>query len=212
VTTLLARLEYVLAKKGLSGRQFAKDAGLYPTNITTLMGRLRKDPAARAEHETLVAVARLGEVHLHWLTTGEGPRDLDDTAPPEGAPARTVEPDDRYWARSAALKNLEGVEGFTPQAAAATRQLDFKGAENYSLEQWTDIALGVQRRQNQAREDLKKNPLPPVHDGFDSPGMKAAYLAEVEKGAEDEETPKPPETRPLPGTGGGAKKGTKGRK
>lgn len=79
---LRERLE-LLAERAGGQRELSRRAKLKDErHIGIIISRLRKNPAADIERETLAAIAEGGNVSVGWLATGEGSPDaLDPDAP-----------------------------------------------------------------------------------------------------------------------------------
>ena len=114
--SLLERIEHVLRTSGVSQRELARRAKLKDErHLGVILSRLRKNPDADIERETLAALAEGAGVSLVWLATGNGssssegddsqraPTTVPDAAPPVAASipdwdaaeqiARQLEPD-----------------------------------------------------------------------------------------------------------------------
>lgn len=83
-STLAERLQWILKERGFSQRGLSTQTGLAPGHVGVLMMRLRRDPNAGVETDTLRRIADGSGVSYEWLATGEG------TAPT--SPRRPVEP------------------------------------------------------------------------------------------------------------------------
>jgi transcriptional regulator with XRE-family HTH domain len=89
--SLLQRLEETLQRLGIPQRELARRAGLSDErHLGVIMSRLRRNPKADIERETLNALARGAGVSLRWLANGEGSPDHDDSA---RAPSTTEDPE-----------------------------------------------------------------------------------------------------------------------
>lgn len=94
MSTLADRIEEILRLRGITQRELARRAGLATEqHINTILRRLRANPDADIERETLAAIARGGGVSFIWLATGKGRPDDIDPAPAmktsERAPERS---------------------------------------------------------------------------------------------------------------------------
>lgn len=78
-TTLAERIEWILKTRGISGRELARRAGLREPHVSVALRRLRENPSADIEAETLRKLAKGGAVSARWLLTDEGkPDDADE--------------------------------------------------------------------------------------------------------------------------------------
>lgn len=85
------RVEWVLKRRGISGEQWARDAGLSPRYIATTLFRARANPAYLPEYKTLQKLADAGRVRFQWLAEGEGEAEYPPgAAPPGPMPERVV--------------------------------------------------------------------------------------------------------------------------
>lgn len=84
---LARRIEQILKKRDISQRELSRRSGLKETHVGMILTRLKKNPGADIERETLAAIAKGGETSLTWLAEGIGT--IDD-------PAVTYEPEARY--------------------------------------------------------------------------------------------------------------------
>lgn len=82
--SLLRRLEETLDRLEITQREWARRAKLTDErHLGVIMSRLRKNPRADIERETLTALAKGAGISLRWLATGEGsPEDHDATDAP----------------------------------------------------------------------------------------------------------------------------------
>lgn len=93
--SLRERLESVLEDKGWSAREWARLAGLKePSHVNTMLRRLRQNPDATFEEETLAKLAAAADVSLDWLQLGRGTKDGSFTK---------IEPDPVYPSRAIAI-------------------------------------------------------------------------------------------------------------
>lgn len=74
---LIERIKQVLG--GASARSFAKRAGVSDSTFRSILN------GSRPTVDNLVSIARAGEVSVHWLATGEGPKRLDSCGAAPGA-------------------------------------------------------------------------------------------------------------------------------
>jgi transcriptional regulator with XRE-family HTH domain len=80
---MLERIEWILEQRGMKQRELARAAGLNDErHLGVILGRLRKNPEGALEHQTLVALARGGNVSIAWLATGEGSPDATGSEDP----------------------------------------------------------------------------------------------------------------------------------
>jgi hypothetical protein len=98
VTTLLQRLEWLVNNRATSQRDLSRKAGLSGPHVGTFMARLRKDPSATVETETLMAIARGGQVSFDWLATGKGSPDAIGMTPKPGSVKTGGDDTRRDWA------------------------------------------------------------------------------------------------------------------
>lgn len=130
--TLLERLQWILTARGLSQRELSKRAGLNPNHLGTTMHRLRSNPDADIERDTLGALARAGDVGLEWLAEGKGAPDASSEA--------AVHPNLR-----AALDRLRGENRISEQAAAVLVAMGRETPVDMDPETWALAALDVSR-------------------------------------------------------------------
>lgn len=88
VNPLVGRIQWILDARKISQRELAKRSGLQGPHVGLILARLRKNPKASIEHETLLALAKGGEVSPGWLLTGDGEPEKGATYSPE--PPSTV--------------------------------------------------------------------------------------------------------------------------
>lgn len=82
MSTLLQRIELILAQQAISARELARRAGLAEAYVSIAISRLRKNPDANIGATTLRKLARGGNVSVQWLLTGAGtPDSIDSDAP-----------------------------------------------------------------------------------------------------------------------------------
>lgn len=72
MSTLAERIEALVAKSGLSKRQFSIKAGLGETHISTILRRLKEDPESTVEMATLEAIAKAGGIPVIELVDNTG--------------------------------------------------------------------------------------------------------------------------------------------
>lgn len=101
-------------------RELSRRSGLRENHVGTILTRLRKNPGADIERETLAAIASGGLVSVHWLATGQGPRRVDDGT---GAPAD---------AGDVAAPRFENVANW-PALRATAKAID-PGIEDWALD------------------------------------------------------------------------------
>jgi transcriptional regulator with XRE-family HTH domain len=89
--SLLDRLNETLQRLNLTQREWARRAGLADErHLGVILSRLRKNPNADIERETLNALARGAGISVAWLSSGVGSPDSDDTS---RAPSTTEDPE-----------------------------------------------------------------------------------------------------------------------
>lgn len=89
MSTLAERIELIVERRNVSQRELARMAGLKEPHIGLIISRLKKNPKAKVENETLLAIARGANVSPGWLLSGEGASGLpgdEGEAPTEGTP------------------------------------------------------------------------------------------------------------------------------
>lgn len=78
MTTRLDRLRWVIDERANGNqRELARMANLAGGHVGVIMTRLRRDPNADIEGDTLAKISKATGVSPHWLVTGEGPRDVE---------------------------------------------------------------------------------------------------------------------------------------
>ena len=87
VSTLLERLEHLLALRAVSARELARRSNLAEQHVSTIITRLRKNPQTNVGLPTLQAIARGGGVSLNWLLTGAGTPESADRDEPSTSTA-----------------------------------------------------------------------------------------------------------------------------
>lgn len=93
----------------MTARDLSRAAGLSDSHVSVILGRIKRNPAADIERDTLMALAVAGAVSMNWLATGEGkPDEFGD-----GAWAFGRGPDGRVIQRRP--KDLD-AEGKVPEA------------------------------------------------------------------------------------------------
>lgn len=83
MTTLLQRIEMIVREQ-YEGNANALDraAGLHRNHINVIRGRLKENADHRIADKTLQKIASAARVNHVWLSTGAGPRFVDDTGEP----------------------------------------------------------------------------------------------------------------------------------
>lgn len=128
--TKLQRLEWLVEHraKGIQ-RELARMAKLAPSHIGTILTRLRKNPDADIEGDTLSAIAEAAEVNETWLASGRLPRDRRE--PGESSTPRYASLDlvlqafpDRWDASAVAAAQSQQLHGDDPGEAWWVQQLD----------------------------------------------------------------------------------------
>ncbi len=137
---LRERLEWVLAHRVTSGRQWCGDAGLSGGYLGTLFTRMSRDPDADLRRDELVRLARAARVSLAWLATGDG--SPDDPAP---SSRRVVDQSDLYAHRATAVAMAREL-GIDHAAISAVLAVDLGGAPDPSVRAWLEEAMRVERR------------------------------------------------------------------
>ncbi len=135
VNPLVGRIQWILEARKITQRELARRAGLNEPHVGLILARLKKNPEASIEHETLLALAKGGEVSPGWLLTGDG-----DPAPGVSVDATPHTPPTRSGPRLSTsaqrpevevlgwffdtLQGLVGRRKYTaPQSHAATQFL-----------------------------------------------------------------------------------------
>jgi hypothetical protein len=90
-TTFSDRLEELISAAG-SASKLALAAGLSAGYLGTLKTRMRANPDARPDADTLEALARAGGVSYEWLRKGTGPKTSTDAEEPQASPPTDSEP------------------------------------------------------------------------------------------------------------------------
>lgn len=148
IVTLLQRLEWVIAHRVTSARQWAADAGLSPSYFGSTLTRLRRDPHGDIRRAVLVDLAKAAKISSTWLATGQG--SPDDV---EGAPERRwVERDERYPNRGRAVEMAREL-GLLEGAIEEVQSLMLHSEHDPSVRDWLEQ---IQRRDRQLRD--------PFHD------------------------------------------------
>jgi hypothetical protein len=117
VASLLARIEYLIGLAGGRQRELGRRAGLSPGGVGTIVHRLRKNPNASIDPDTLVKLAKGAEVSLQWLATGEG-------SPHDTLASESTNPQYRNlpgWAEAMAVFRKRGVPDNIIQKAGIGR-------------------------------------------------------------------------------------------
>lgn len=115
VVTLLERIESVLKDKGWSASEWARRAKLSErSHVNTIIQRLRANPAAKTDGQTLAKLAEAADVSLDWLVLGRGTKD--------GAFVR-IDPDPRYPSRAIAVVAAT-LAGWRSDAIEKVRAMD----------------------------------------------------------------------------------------
>lgn len=115
--TRLQRLEWLVKHRaGGNQRELARMANMkHPSHLATIISRLRENPNARIEDDTLVAIANAAGVHAAWLSRGELPRDRSEAL---------VERSSRYASLEDVLKTFPARWSLPAVGAARSTQLD----------------------------------------------------------------------------------------
>jgi hypothetical protein len=151
LVTLLDRLQSILDERGWSQRELSREAKLDDRHVGVIMGRLRKNPDAKLEHDTVAAIAKAGRVRLEWLSTGEEPRELR-----AATGELTIERPDRYPNRAVVIETYRNE--VSPKAIERLRNeyVAFHGPDP-SRKEWTDWLFAID---GQVRREEKMTPAP----------------------------------------------------
>lgn len=105
VSTLESRIVWLVEHRAEgSQRELSRRAGLSPNYIGTILTRLRKNPNAQIEKDSLVALAKAGDVSLDWLLNGRGNPERE-TVLDVGSPLRLIE----GWTQSVSDARAKGT-------------------------------------------------------------------------------------------------------
>lgn len=110
-TTLMERIDWILAARQVSARDLSRQAGLSHSTIGGIRIRAEKLPTGKDPNvatETLKAIAQAGGVDFNWLATGEG-------APSPGA--GPIVADEDHEARRFAAAKLVEIDGLSEKDA-----------------------------------------------------------------------------------------------
>ena len=122
--TIADRLRWILETRDLSARALSKKAGLAEGHVGLIIrGTVGKGVAA----DTLNKIAAAGGVNAHWLSTGEGPIEMDSPVQtPAAVPGATQVPDE-------IPETLGQRKEFDKQARAARKRL---AAQGKNVDEW----------------------------------------------------------------------------
>lgn len=137
-------------------RELSRKAGLSPNYVGTLLTRLRKNPAAQVEGDSLAALATAGEVSIDWLVAGAGEpnRRVELEA---GSPLRMIAGwaealvqaiaaasylPQWVWARAAEIRNAHAPVPLTPEFLIRTALYVYDTA---GLQEKAQLALDATR-------------------------------------------------------------------
>lgn len=129
------RIRWILRERGLKQRELSLKSGLSESSVGVTLSRLRKNPEADINTETLLGMAAGGGVSPTWLLTGEG--DPDD----EKAMKRLCERGDWPEARVEARRMIPSVPDHYLDEAGdyvgpVSRPLDPVFIANFARELW----------------------------------------------------------------------------
>lgn len=159
MSTLLDRIGLLIAAAGNMSR-LARSAGMTPSHVATIVRRLKANPSAQLESDTLAKLAQGGAVSLDWLATGEG-QVLPSFPSADAESSRRVrlqaerpelDLDDDYPTRKVVVKALRGkVEPALLDALQEIRfELEGEPPERY----WYDELIRIKRDRDRALREL----------------------------------------------------------
>lgn len=137
-------------------RELSRRAGLSPNYLGTLLTRLRKNPNAQVERDSLAALATGGRVSIDWLVNGSGDPD-HQTVLDVGSPLRLLAgwaealvqacASAAYlpkwvWPRTAEIRNAHAPVPLTPEFLIRTALYVYDTA---GLEEKARLALEATR-------------------------------------------------------------------
>jgi len=158
MSNLLDRIEILISAAGNMSK-LAKSSGMTPSHVATIRRRLKANPSAQVENDTLVKLAKGGAVSLDWLANGEG--QILPSTPAESGPSRRIrlqeerpdlDLDDDYPSRKIVVKALRGkVEPALLDALQEVRfELDGEPSERF----WYDELVRIKRDRDRALREL----------------------------------------------------------
>ncbi len=129
-------MAWVMAAKGWSEREWARQAGLKePSNVNKLLKRAKEDPdRIPGDINTFAALAKAADVHLDWLALGRGTpvsTDLNVTQIPD---------DPKYPTRPSVIA-AGYLMGFPAAAISAVAAFD-AGPIDPGQDFWLQLLLG----------------------------------------------------------------------
>jgi hypothetical protein len=145
-------------------RELSRRAGLSPNYVGTLLTRLRKNPNAQVERDSLAALATAGGVSIDWLVVGTGEPErqvvLDGGSPLRllagwaEALAQAIA-DAAYlpkwvWPRAAEIRNAHAPVPLTPEFLIRTALYVY---DTVGLEEKARLALEATRAEIAAHND-----------------------------------------------------------
>lgn len=159
MSTLLSRIEILISAAGNMSK-LARSAGMTPSHVATIVRRLKANPSAQLESDTLAKLAQGGAVSLDWLATGDG-QILPDITITDAELSRRIRQtaerpeldlDDDYPTRKVVVKALRGkVEPALLEALQEVRfELDGEPPERF----WYDELIRIKRDRDRALREL----------------------------------------------------------
>lgn len=159
MSNLLQRLEILISAAGNMSK-LARSSGMTPSHVSTIVRRLKANPGAQVENDTLVKLARGGAVSLDWLANGEG-QILPDIPIDNAELSRRIrqtaerpelELDDDYPSRKVVTKALRGkVE---PALLDALQEIRFELEGEPPERFWYDELIRIKRDRDRALREL----------------------------------------------------------
>jgi|LNFM01.2.fsa_nt_gb transcriptional regulator with XRE-family HTH domain len=157
VSTLESRILWLVEHRAEgSQRELSRRAGLSPNYIGTILTRLRKNANAQIEKDSLVALAKAGDVSLDWLMNGRGNPERE-TVLDTGSPLRLIEGwrrsvddarekgsflPDWVWERAGEIRNAHAPVPLTPEFVLRTALYVY---DTVALEEKAHLALASVR-------------------------------------------------------------------
>lgn len=127
---MLDRLEWLIENRaGGTNAELNRMAGLRPNHLNTILTRLRQNPQARIENNTLEAICRAARVRMEWLSAGDEPRDVDE---------KIIELPFRYDSLREVLEAPENAARWSDEAIAALKTVAFKYDTDPGPAYWTE--------------------------------------------------------------------------
>lgn len=138
-----ARLEWIRDRRYVgSARQMSLKCGLAHSHVSTLIRRLKNDPASSVEESTLRKIARCSGVRVAWLIDGEEPATVEGDA--SWSPCDS----DRYPARADAERAARALRTIREEAITRVRKYDYPesaSASRISSEDWLMKMIEAER-------------------------------------------------------------------